>query len=602
MVEKELLELTKRGFVCCWILILGMFLLLHQPINQNFPNNAESRTDTPVLSTDGNRIVIDYSHGQYSEYVAIIDQYLASNLTAMGFEVVYATQEINSTILEGAVGFFLGSLYSTHWFDWDEVVAITEWFNSGDKFLWVGCDSDFTSPPNSGQFINDNMTLILEAIGSHVYPEPTSIEDPYSNTGALYRVKANTTTDNPMFFDVVNGVNNVLFHGPTCLYGSDSETPGAGISPVALESESISHVHPLLYYGEGAVVVDGDIISPIAHNDGDIGSFVATTIELNAGEKESSTLVVSGSSPYGWYHPMYADEYYGHLLDGNIFINQLVEYAIIESGLLSPNPRITEIPEDAEFYYTEWDRSIHWVVTDEDPSTFEIYLDGLLVHTEPWSYGEWEIEYPLDSLGIGEYNITLNLIDLDGNRASDTVWVTIIEDTEPPVLNSPPDRYFVLGTTLQIEWIAEDNNPCGYQISINGSVITAHEWTYSPATIGVAVDNWVSSPGMYVFELLVTDCVYNVTDTVLVHAFPSNITFTTQFPPTSVYTTGEITMSSTTPTSSISTTTVGTSPSNSTTTPWWNVGEVWQVMSTVITIGSIVIMIVFVVLIIRSRK
>jgi hypothetical protein len=302
---------------------------------------------------------------------------------------------------------------------------------------------------------------------------------------------------------------------------------------------------------------------------------------------------------------MYIDEYYGHLLDGHIFINQLIEYGIIDQGFLSPEPRIIETPEVSEFYENDWDRCLHWEVHDEDPSTFEIYQDGALMHSEPWSYGEWEIEYSLNSLSIGEYNITLHLLDVEGNSGSDTVMVSIIEDTDPPVLSSPLNHYFFLNSVLEIYWLAEDNNPCYYQISINGSTIIADEWTHSPAMIGVSVEDWIFSPGVYEFELLVSDCVHNVTDTVLVYALPSTITATTQTSPlTSFTTTTPIYSTSESTTSSTSTTTVDTQPTNtnSTTTPWWNAGEVWQVMSIVITIGSVVVMIVFVVLIIRSRK
>ncbi len=283
---------------------------------------------TPAAESLG-KIVFDYSHGQESSTsdVVIADAFLEANLTAMGYEVVWARGGINATILSDAVGFVAGSIYGAgNGYLAAEVTAIADWYNAGHKFMWIGYDSDYTSAPDAGQWNNDNMTLLLNAVGSHVYGEPTAIEDPVSNAGAGYRPVANTTTTNPDLGAIVEGVTAVLMHGPTCLFWSDGHY---GTSPAALEGATFDNVYPLLYYGGNATINDGDITDPLAHENGDQGAFVAQTIELHAGEDGSGALVVSGASPYGDYRPMSEAEYYDVVLTGAMsFVSNAIDFGI----------------------------------------------------------------------------------------------------------------------------------------------------------------------------------------------------------------------------------------------------------------------------------
>ncbi len=280
----------------------------------------------PSISYEKGTIVFDYSHGQYSGSVAGMDEYLEGNLTAMGYEVVWAKGGLNATILDDAVALIMGAIYEEG-FSAAEVTAISTWFNAGNKFLWVGGDSDY----GGATYITNNMSMVLESVGSHVYQEPTAVEDAYSNCGSGYRAVANVTTTDPYVEAIVDGVSKVLMHGPTLLYGSNNATPGADVVPVALEDTDIDNVYPLLYYGPAATIVDGDITPPIAHDDEDEGSFVATTFEINAGADGSGVIVVSGASPYGDYRPMYADEYYEVTLDGYNLVLNAIHYGIIHA-------------------------------------------------------------------------------------------------------------------------------------------------------------------------------------------------------------------------------------------------------------------------------
>lgn len=282
---------------------------------------------TPVAAQDTDKgiIVFDYSHGQHSNYVEYLDEYLDGNLTAMGYEVVWATGGLNDSILADAEGLILGCA-DNEIFTTAEVTAVADWFNAGNKFLWVSGDSDFAGPAP-----NNNMTLILEAVNSHVYLEPTAVEDTVSNCGSGYRPVANTTSDDAFVADMVAGVDKVLMHGPTLLYGSNAATGAADATPVALETTDIADVYPVLYYGAGAVITDADDVEPIAHDDNDVGAFVAVTYEANAGDANTGAIVVSGASPYGDYQPMFADAYYDVELDGHTFVKQVIDFGMAQT-------------------------------------------------------------------------------------------------------------------------------------------------------------------------------------------------------------------------------------------------------------------------------
>jgi hypothetical protein len=277
------------------------------------------------------KILIDYSHGQYKASVAYLDDYLRDNLTALGFEVVYVWGGLNDSILTDADGVILSNVWDIgNEFLASEVTALGDWFNAGNKFLWVGGESDFVEA-SGGQWVLDNMTWVLETVDSHVYLEPTAVQDPDSYSGAPYRPVANITTDNQDIAAIVEGVDKVLIHSPTCLYGSDSDTPGINVNAVALESTPITDVYPLLYYFNGTIV-DSDLTAPYAHTNGQYGQFAAVSLELHAGAAGSGAIVVSGGSPYGHYWPMVESEYAGVTgMTGMAFVVNTISYGMLHA-------------------------------------------------------------------------------------------------------------------------------------------------------------------------------------------------------------------------------------------------------------------------------
>jgi len=267
------------------------------------------------------KILFDYSHGAYKASSYRIDQRLYTSLFLMGYEVVEVWGGLNATILADATGLVLPKIWGVaSGYLASEVTAVGDWFNAGNKFLWIGGESDFVEADGGH-------------VGSHVYHEPTAVQDSSSFAGASYRPVSNTTGTDPFVATIVNGVQEVFTHSPTCLYGSDSATPGENVTPVALETESIDNVYVLLAHSSNGTIVDSDLTLPYAHEDGEHGAFVTMTIEMKAGTAGTGVIVVSGGNVVGSYWAMMEDSYAGVVgMDGLYLVRQAIDFGMKEAA------------------------------------------------------------------------------------------------------------------------------------------------------------------------------------------------------------------------------------------------------------------------------
>jgi ABC-type transport system substrate-binding protein len=448
-----------------------------------------------VITPRDGKIIFDYSHGQYSASIAYLDRYLMNNLTVLGYEVVCAFGGINSSILSDASGLVISSIYGTdNGFSALEIDDIANWFNDAPRFLWIGYDSDY-----GGHYINDNMTAILSRVNSHVYGEPTGIEDAFENAGAGYRVLANTTSNDPFVSRIVSGVDHVLMHDPTCLYGSTSANSTNGI--VSLEDTSIENVYPLLYYGQGATIVDGDLIPPLAHIDGQIGGFAAAAMEINAGLDGNGIIITSGASPYGDYRPMYGFFYYDRVLTGNLFVRNAIDFGM--TRVLDTSAPVIDAPEDLIYSEGDMGNYIDWSASDLTPSSYSIYFEEVLLYAGLWNSSSEILSINVDGLTLGIYNYTIVFEDSIGYSSTDTVYVEVVDGTSP-VLTHPNGLTYSEGSTGHtISWQGTENYPSHYEVFKNGSIYRSGPWNSSGEMISVSVDGL--SLGTYNYTLVLTD-------------------------------------------------------------------------------------------------
>ena len=335
-----------------------------------FPSSSEilylHHNDSQISQTPTNgTIMLDYGHGQCSDTALEEDLALESVLEELGYTVIWQNESFINGDLDEVDGLIIGSILGESYvFTENELVVISNWFNSGKKFMWIAGDSDYAGYT----YINDNMNAILEFVKSHVFLEPTDVYDEVLNCGQPYRPIANVTTRTDFLLEAVVNVDSVLLHGPTLLYGSTSSNSTAEAVP--LESYTINNVYPLLMFSSSATIIDSDAVLPIAHSNNSVGSFVAVTIELQAGLNSESVLVVSGASPYGDFMPMFCSYYYSVNLTGDLFVSQTINLGmtLAEMGY-SPPPTTATID-----IVTPTTTTTTTSITTLDSAPFIIYL------------------------------------------------------------------------------------------------------------------------------------------------------------------------------------------------------------------------------------
>ena len=195
-------------------------------------------------------------------------------------------------------------------------------------------------------------------------------------------------------------------------------------------------------------------------------------------------------------------------------------------------------PPDFEYEVGSMGNSISWSVSDLDARVYEIHRNGLLIRSESWDGSD--IQYNVDGLSVGLYNITLTICDGTGNQASDTVTIDVV-DTVIPIISPPEDITYEVGTINQsISWNVSDAGTVTYILLRNETVLYGGSWNGSEIVVNIDA----LAPGTYNFTMVVTDEGGNqARDSVLVSVLP--ITDTT---------------TSTTTTETTSTTTTGTTP------------------------------------------
>ncbi|NJE85791.1 CGP-CTERM sorting domain-containing protein, partial [Thermococcus sp. CX2] len=204
----------------------------------------------------------------------------------------------------------------------DEIQAIVQWWNDGNRILWIAGDSDYGDGKDRIDFAN----AILDAIGANLRLDQASVEDADSNAGAGYRVVAivNPEADTPekdmITKDLTNG-GKVLFHGPGVVaYVDDS----GNWKPLTPDVEGIYII--VTSTSSGGQIVDNTDPAPNAYEVGATGEFPLMAVQFFDDKK--NVLIVSGETPYGGYEPMWAPEYKDVKLDGPQFVTNFIHWAI----------------------------------------------------------------------------------------------------------------------------------------------------------------------------------------------------------------------------------------------------------------------------------
>jgi hypothetical protein len=177
-----------------------------------------------------------------------------------------------------------------------ELSALTEWFDEGNKLLWVASDSDY---PDGQELRPPDANIVLEAVGSKLRGENGETQDPVVNFDAAYRVKAVSTNCAPEYKFLVAGVTYAQFHGCGVIIGYLNG------NYYALDETDIDGVYVIMTTSDSGVISDESAPAPEAHSPGQEGNFAMMVLE----EMPNSDYVIATSdAPFSHYSPMYKPE------------------------------------------------------------------------------------------------------------------------------------------------------------------------------------------------------------------------------------------------------------------------------------------------------
>jgi parallel beta-helix repeat protein len=185
------------------------------------------------------------------------------------------------------------------------------------------------------------------------------------------------------------------------------------------------------------------------------------------------------------------------------------------SGDRYPSGMEPYIDHPVDFQYEEGStaHSITWHPSSLHPSSYELYITtptGMLYGMGPWDGSAFTIS--VEGLSLGAYSYNLVVYDTTGNSTSDTVVVTVVDNT-PPTINTPPDLVYESGTTeYTIVWTPQDLHLDVYTITCNQTPISG---VWDGTSITVSVDGLAL--GIYNYSLVINDTSGNsASDTVFI--------------------------------------------------------------------------------------
>ena len=128
-------------------------------------------------------------------------------------------------------------------------------------------------------------------------------------------------------------------------------------------------------------------------------------------------------------------------------------------------------------------QNVNWNATDRYPAYYELYRDGVLIATNPWS-SSTNISDLIDTSTLGLYNYSIIVFDQSGNNMTDTIFINIVDTTNPLILTNPTTNISfysgIFGNDLT--WTVYDLYPANYSILLNSSVYQNGDWTNNVTT------------------------------------------------------------------------------------------------------------------------
>lgn len=180
--------------------------------------------------------------------------------------------------------------------------------------------------------------------------------------------------------------------------------------------------------------------------------------------------------------------------------------------VIDSNAPDLDSPDDFSYIFGSTGNEIIWTAGDINPHEYNVTMDGVIfIANTSWINGTITVD--VDGLTVGPHTLIIYVYDDEGNRAADTIIITIVDNTIPDI-NSPDDVSYEIGSKgNEIVWTAGDMNPYEYNVTMDGVLYDSGTWTNG--TITVDIDEL--GVGEYIFIINIYDQGDNkVTDTIIV--------------------------------------------------------------------------------------
>ncbi|OLS28196.1 MAG: hypothetical protein HeimC2_08510 [Candidatus Heimdallarchaeota archaeon LC_2] len=178
------------------------------------------------------------------------------------------------------------------------------------------------------------------------------------------------------------------------------------------------------------------------------------------------------------------------------------------------NPIISLSPGDISNYIEDsTGNELTWKVTDNNPGTYQITINSVIVESSTWLSGS-PITINIDNFAIGTYDFILIATDEFGNPISDTITVTVSDQTIPDIiLESGNIGYIESDIGNLLIWTATDKHEGTYDLYRNGTKIgLTFSWT-GGNNISIDVDGL--SAAVYNFTIQIFDLYGNYNSSTL---------------------------------------------------------------------------------------
>jgi len=227
-----------------------------------------------------------------------------------------------------------------------ELTAVVDWFNEGNKLLWVASDSDY---PDGQQLRIPDANAVLEAVGSRLRGENAEVQDPVVNFDAAYRVKGVSDYCSEKYSFLVAGVKYAQFHGCGVIIGYMND------KYYALEDTDIDGVYVIMTSSPTGVISDESAPAPEVHTPGEEGTFALMVLE----EMENNNYVIATTdAPFSHYSPMYKPELQkpsrynltsGNPQQGDVLFGNILNFAVRNSmgaSIAALEQEVTSVQEE----------------------------------------------------------------------------------------------------------------------------------------------------------------------------------------------------------------------------------------------------------------